>query len=67
LVVQDLLEHLAHAGAHEVASLGVRVVVAAPDPGALARIQVLKAAILVVHAAILAPPERCVNSDPPAV
>jgi hypothetical protein len=49
--VRDLLEHLAHAGAHEVAPRGVEVVVAAADAGLLAWIDRL---FRVVHAPMLA-------------
>jgi hypothetical protein len=44
--VGDLLEDLAHAGTHQLAAVGLGVVVAPVDPGSLARVEVVNGGIV---------------------
>jgi len=70
LTVEDLLEHLAHARPHQGVLVGVGVMIATPDPGQLARIELVVALVIhrigdvvavVVHAGIVAPGGGSVN------
>jgi len=70
LAVEDLLEHLAHPGAHQVPAFGVEIVVAATRPRGLAGVQRLPRLLaggvvpILVHAAIVAR-DRCVVNRAP--
>lgn len=69
LPIEDLLEHLTHAGAQERAVLDLGVMIPAPDSGCLARIEILLSGIKLVervrihvHARIVASGRGAVNS-----
>jgi hypothetical protein len=51
--VGDLLEDLSHARAHEVPPCGFGIVVAAPNPRSLARVEILVGRRLVGHSAMV--------------
>jgi hypothetical protein len=72
--IVDLLEHLAHAGSHQVAILGAGIVVTSTDPRSLARVDLIgdrgvwiiedAAAVFAgvrLHVRIVRAHARCVN------
>jgi hypothetical protein len=75
LVVQDLLEHLPHARAHQVAGCSIEIVIAAANPRSLAgvhwlgrlkpllarRFVAFRGRAVIVHGAIVARDEHAVN------